>query len=84
MNPSRIRKAINRSYHRRPWLYLLVLGVVSGLTACAVDRLWGEGAALNSFFFTTFAIPGLLGIWDRVNGEPDAGKKPDYPRDELV
>ncbi len=83
MKPPVLKKKIDRSSNSRIWLYILVNSVVSGLTAAAVGRFWGEAAGFWAFFFTAIVIPGLLGIDRWVYDYPNGAKGPDRSLDEL-
>jgi hypothetical protein len=84
MSPSKREKAIASFRNPRFWLAVLVLGVVSGLVACVVGRLWGETAGFYSFFFTTVLIPGLLGVDGWINDYPNGGKESGHSLDRPV
>ena len=50
MKPPVRKKEIDRTWNPSFWTYVLVDSVVSGLTATAVGRCWGEAAGFCSFF----------------------------------
>ena len=83
MKPPVRKKELDRFWNPGLWIYVLVDSVVSGLTAAAVGRCWGEAAGFCSFFLT-YRVPDVnrdcLWIDDDTNG----GKGSDRSLDELV
>jgi hypothetical protein len=84
MKPPVRKKEIERFWNPGLWIYVLVDSVVSGLTAAAVGRCWGEAAGFCSFFLSAMAFPVLIGIALWIDDDTNGGKGSDRSLDELV